>query len=170
MTPILMLGAGRMGGALIEGWRAAGAFSPADLIIRDPHPGPAALGAAAQGAQLNPPDADLVKARTVVLAVKPQTWREVADEVSAKLAPDAMIVSIAAGVRAACAANSAGSVDAATACSLAFHSERIVRRSDASSISRLPIARSGPDTAPSSRRTRRSPSAATLARSNRSGR
>jgi len=101
MTPILMLGAGRMGGALIEGWRAAGAFSPADLIIRDPHPGPAATAAAEAGARLNPPDADLAQAKTVVLAVKPQTWREVAGEVSSKLAPDAVIVSIAAGVKAA---------------------------------------------------------------------
>lgn len=40
MTPILMLGAGRMGGALIEGWGRAGAFKPADLILRDPHPSP----------------------------------------------------------------------------------------------------------------------------------
>ena len=36
MTPILMLGAGRMGGALIEGWRAAGAFQSSDLIVREP--------------------------------------------------------------------------------------------------------------------------------------
>ncbi|WP_374572854.1 pyrroline-5-carboxylate reductase [Phenylobacterium sp.] len=101
MTPILMLGAGRMGGALVAGWRAASAFAPAELIIRDPHPGPEAQAAAAAGARLNPPDAELGAARTVLLAVKPQVWREVAAEVAGKLAPDAVIVSIAAGVRAA---------------------------------------------------------------------
>jgi hypothetical protein len=37
MTPILLLGAGRMGGALIEGWAKAGAFAAADLIVRDPN-------------------------------------------------------------------------------------------------------------------------------------
>jgi pyrroline-5-carboxylate reductase len=101
MTPILMLGAGRMGGALISGWTKAGAFSPADLIIRDPHPGPEALAAQAAGATLNPPQAALAQARTVLLAVKPQLWREAAAGVAPHLAPDAVLVSIAAGVRAA---------------------------------------------------------------------
>jgi len=36
ITPILMLGAGRMGGAVLEGWRRAQAFAPSDLLIRDP--------------------------------------------------------------------------------------------------------------------------------------
>ena len=98
VTPILILGAGRMGGALVEGWRIAGAFAPRDLILRDPHPGPAAEAAAAAGARLNPPDADLAGARTVLLAVKPQLWRAVAAEVLPHLAPDAVVVSIAAGV------------------------------------------------------------------------
>ncbi|MGZ6012250.1 MAG: pyrroline-5-carboxylate reductase, partial [Caulobacteraceae bacterium] len=38
MTPILLLGAGRMGGALISGWTQAGAFRSADLIAVEPHP------------------------------------------------------------------------------------------------------------------------------------
>lgn len=97
MTPILLLGAGRMGGALIEGWRTAGAFVPADLIIRDPYADPAAF----PGAVVNPPLEALAAARTVLLAVKPQIWREAAADVVPHLAPDAVIVSIAAGVRAA---------------------------------------------------------------------
>ena len=101
MTPILMLGAGRMGGALIEGWRAAGAFAASDLIIREPYSNPTLDAAKAQGAQVNPPDAELAQAKTVLLAVKPQMWREAAAEVAAHLNADAVIVSIAAGVRAA---------------------------------------------------------------------
>ena len=101
MTPILMLGAGRMGGALIEGWRAAGAFQPADLIVREPFESPALDALRAAGAAVNPPDAALARARTVLLAVKPQMWRQAAAEVAAHLAPEAVIVSIAAGVRAA---------------------------------------------------------------------
>ncbi|KRA66224.1 pyrroline-5-carboxylate reductase [Caulobacter sp. Root655] len=97
MTPILLLGAGRMGGALIAGWREAGAFAAADLIIRDPHADPAAF----PGAVVNPPLEALAAARTVLLAVKPQIWREAAADVVPHLAPDAVIVSIAAGVRAA---------------------------------------------------------------------
>jgi pyrroline-5-carboxylate reductase len=98
ITPILMLGAGRMGGAILEGWMRAKTFAGADLMIVDPHPSEAALAAAKAGATLNPPDADLAKARTVVLAVKPQKWLEAAAQYSPLLAPDAVIVSIVAGV------------------------------------------------------------------------
>src|SRR3569833_2778555 len=97
MTPILLLGAGRMGGALISGWTQAGAFMPAELIIRDPTAGPYALAAAAEGARLNPPDEALAAAKTVLLAVKPQGWKAAAAEYAPLLAPDAVIVSIAAG-------------------------------------------------------------------------
>jgi pyrroline-5-carboxylate reductase len=99
MTPILMLGAGRMGGALIEGWLAAGVVSAADLIIRDPFPGPAAEAAGRAGSRLNPADSVLAEARTVLLAVKPQIWREAAVEVAPWLANSAVVVSIAAGVK-----------------------------------------------------------------------
>ena len=101
VTPILMLGAGRMGGAMLAGWRKSQAFTPAELMIRDPHPGEAALAAAGDGAVLNAPDTDLSKARTVVLAVKPQIWRDAAAEISPLLAPDAVVVSIVVGVAAA---------------------------------------------------------------------
>lgn len=101
ITPILMLGAGRMGGAMVEGWLRTGAFAGSDLMIRDPEPGPTALAAEAAGARLNPRDADLAQAATVVLAVKPQLWREAAAETAAWLGSGAVIVSIAAGVKSA---------------------------------------------------------------------
>ncbi|MDR3506625.1 MAG: pyrroline-5-carboxylate reductase [Caulobacteraceae bacterium] len=97
-VPILILGAGRMGGALIEGWTRVGAFAPSDLILRDPNPGLGALGAEAAGARLNPPDAVLREAATVLLAVKPQIWRQAAEAVVPLLQPGAVVVSIAAGV------------------------------------------------------------------------
>jgi pyrroline-5-carboxylate reductase len=100
ITPILMLGAGRMGGAMVEGWLAAGAFAAPDLMIRDPFPGPAALAAEKAGALLNPPDAELARAKTVVLSVKPQMWRDAAAETAAWLGSGAVIVSICAGVKA----------------------------------------------------------------------
>lgn len=97
-APILILGAGRMGGALIQGWSLTGAFAPRDLILIDPTPGPEALAAAAQGARLNPAPSVLAEAGAVLMAVKPQVWREaVAPHVSV-LSPGAVIVSIAAGV------------------------------------------------------------------------
>jgi pyrroline-5-carboxylate reductase len=98
ITPILMLGAGRMGGAIVEGWARAGAFAGSDLMIVDPQPSDVALAAARSGARLNPPDADLAAARTVILAVKPQKWLEAAGQYASWLSPDAVIISIAAGV------------------------------------------------------------------------
>jgi pyrroline-5-carboxylate reductase len=100
-TPILLLGAGRMGGALVEGWRRTGAFSASELMLRDPNPGPDALAAEAAGARLNPADTVVREARTVLVAVKPQVWREAAAPYAGLLRPDAEIVSICAGVRAA---------------------------------------------------------------------
>lgn len=104
-TPILLLGAGRLGGALLEGWRLKEAFRPADLIICDPRPGAAAEAAAAGGAKLNPPAAELGRARTVLLAVKPQIWRDAAQALAPHLSPEAVVVSVAAGVRAGDIAN-----------------------------------------------------------------
>ncbi|MCE3290756.1 MAG: pyrroline-5-carboxylate reductase [Caulobacter sp.] len=104
MTPLLLLGVGRMGGAMIEGWRRAGTFSASEIYIRDPNPGPADI----HGMRLNPPDADLAACRTVLLAVKPQVWREAAAQVAPFLDPDAVVVSIAAGVAAADIADAFG--------------------------------------------------------------
>lgn len=98
IAPILVAGAGRMGGALIAGWRRSEAFAPSDLIVRDPSPGASALAARDAGAALNPPDADLAGANTVLFAVKPQGWRGAASEIAPHLAPGATIVSILAGV------------------------------------------------------------------------
>jgi pyrroline-5-carboxylate reductase len=95
MTPILLLGAGHMGGALVAGWRRADAFPMGELLVRDPSPGPEARQS---GANLHPSMADQLAAQTVVLAVKPQLWKVAAAEVAHELASDAVIVSIVAGV------------------------------------------------------------------------
>jgi pyrroline-5-carboxylate reductase len=100
-APILLLGAGRMGGALIEGWSRAGVLKPAELIIVDPHPSAPALALGGQGAALNPPASAYAQARTLLLAVKPQMWKAAAGELAPHLAGDAVIVSIAAGVASA---------------------------------------------------------------------
>ena len=101
VKPVLLIGAGHMGGALIAGWRRAGTLSPSELIIRDPCPGDAALAAADQGVVLNGPDHLSAGAKTVVLAVKPQTWRATAQGLEPLLAADAVIVSVVAGAAAA---------------------------------------------------------------------
>jgi pyrroline-5-carboxylate reductase len=97
-APVLLLGAGRMGGAMITGWRRTGALTYSDILLVDPHPSPEAKRADEGGARLNPPLPALATAKTVVLAVKPQMWRAAAAEYAPHLAKDAAVVSIAAGV------------------------------------------------------------------------
>jgi pyrroline-5-carboxylate reductase len=98
LLPVLVAGAGNMGGAIIAGWRFTGAVDPADLIVRDPHPGLEALLAVEAGARLNPPDGALMAARAVLLGVKPAVWRAAAAEIAPRLDPSAVIISIVAGV------------------------------------------------------------------------
>jgi pyrroline-5-carboxylate reductase len=98
VSPILLVGAGHMGGALIEGWRRCGAFAPADMMIRDPSPGDAAREAGRAGARLAPPDHLLGGARTVVLGVKPQLWGPIVADLAPYIAGDAVVLSIMAGV------------------------------------------------------------------------
>ncbi|MGH7024291.1 MAG: pyrroline-5-carboxylate reductase [Caulobacteraceae bacterium] len=98
--PILVVGAGAMGGAMIAGWLRAGAVTASDLMIVDPHPSAEAMAAAEAGAMLAPDNAAMARARTVLFAVKPQVWREAAADIAPRLGPHAAIVSIIAGVAA----------------------------------------------------------------------
>lgn len=99
-TPLLLVGAGRLGGALAAGWRKADALAPSDLLIRDPQPGEEARAAVAEGAMLDPSPGRIAQARTVLFAVKPQGWTAKARQLAPLLAPDAVVVSVLAGVRA----------------------------------------------------------------------
>ncbi|MEO8811908.1 MAG: pyrroline-5-carboxylate reductase [Caulobacteraceae bacterium] len=97
--PILIVGAGHMGGALIAGWRLAG-VAATDLIILDPAPGPAALAAVSAGARLDPPPSAWGEAASVILALKPQAWRPAVADLASHLTVDAKVISIMAGVKA----------------------------------------------------------------------
>jgi pyrroline-5-carboxylate reductase len=112
-TPILLLGAGRLGGAMLDGWGLTKAFAPADILICDPQPGPSAQAAAAAGARLNPDRGELMRPRTVLLAVKPQVWRDAAMAYGPAISDQAVIVSVAAGVRSADIAEAFGSASVA---------------------------------------------------------
>ena len=99
-APVLLVGAGNLGGALLAGWRRGGGVEAARVLIRDPRPSAPAKEAAAAGAALNPPDDRLAEATSVVFAVKPQGWRAAAQTLAPLLSRDAVIVSVLAGVRA----------------------------------------------------------------------
>jgi pyrroline-5-carboxylate reductase len=97
---VALVGCGRLGSAILEGWLKTGAVAARALIILTPSDKPAAEAARAQGARVNPPVALLSEARTLVLAVKPAKWREALSPLVEALNPEAVIVSVMAGVAA----------------------------------------------------------------------
>jgi pyrroline-5-carboxylate reductase len=97
--PILLVGAGALGSALLKGMKIAGHVSASDLIILDLKPQAEALAYAEAGARLNPAPEVLKEAAFVILAVKPQVWRTAAEWLEPYLSPTAIVSSVMAGVR-----------------------------------------------------------------------
>jgi pyrroline-5-carboxylate reductase len=99
MVTIACIGAGRMGAALVAGWVAAG-HNPDHIVAADPTPEVRAQLAADLGVRAVVDPREAVRdADIVVLAVKPSVLPEVATAIAPVLAPAALVVSIAAGVR-----------------------------------------------------------------------
>lgn len=96
--PILLIGAGALGSAILKGFRLKGQASPEDVMILDLKPGEEALAYAADGARLNPSPETWHEAKTVILAVKPQGWHAVAQILHGNLNPEAVLISVMAGV------------------------------------------------------------------------
>lgn len=105
---IVLVGCGRLGSAILEGWLASGAVVPAGLIVVTPSPKPVANRAALAGARINAPPGDLAEADAVVLALKPAVWREALAPLAAHLRADAVIISVMAGVKADLIAEASG--------------------------------------------------------------
>ena len=94
---LILAGAGRMGGAMLEGWLEGG-LAPASIQVIEPHPSEALTALARRtGFQLNPPAASLRPARALVLGVKPQMLAEAAPALAPLTGPDGFVLSILAG-------------------------------------------------------------------------
>ena len=93
---ILLAGAGKMGGAMLDAWVALG-LSPANVVVLEPQPSPDIAALTERGVRLNPPRDSVGDIAAAVLAVKPQ----IAPEVLAALAPfvagATVVLSIMAG-------------------------------------------------------------------------
>ncbi|WP_316204861.1 pyrroline-5-carboxylate reductase [Bradyrhizobium sp. SZCCHNS3004] len=91
---IALAGAGKMGGAMLTGWLAQG-LDPSRVVVIDPMPS-AEIGAlAARGVRLNPAEAP--EAETLVIAVKPQMFREAGPTLKRCVGASTLVVSIMAG-------------------------------------------------------------------------
>ena len=95
---VVLQGVGRLGSAILEGWLLTGAVDPKDLIILTPSEKPVAEKARALGAQINPALDALAHAKAFVIGVKPAKWVEAAQPILQHLNPEAVIVSVMAGV------------------------------------------------------------------------
>ncbi|MFZ4687952.1 MAG: pyrroline-5-carboxylate reductase [Polymorphobacter sp.] len=88
-APIWLLGCGNMGGALLGRWLAE-ELGPVAVIDPAPRDVPAGVAVAA-----TPPAG---RPDVLVLAVKPQVWREAAAPLAAVVGPLTLVVSVMAGV------------------------------------------------------------------------
>lgn len=91
---LLLLGCGKMGGAMLEGWLAGG-MAPSSVQVIDPAPSPWLEGLVAEGLALNPED--VARPAVAVLAVKPQMMAEAAPALAAFGGGGTLMISIAAG-------------------------------------------------------------------------
>ncbi|MFM7323246.1 MAG: pyrroline-5-carboxylate reductase [Armatimonadota bacterium] len=99
---IAVLGAGKMGGALVRGWVAAGVVEPRHLRVHDPSESALAKVVEFTGAIGCGSASDAVRgADVVLLAVKPWLVTTVCAGIAAELGPKCLVLSIAAGIRTA---------------------------------------------------------------------
>jgi pyrroline-5-carboxylate reductase len=91
---IALAGAGKMGGAMLTGWLAGG-LDAGRVVVIEPQPSPEISALAAKGVRLNPKDA--ATADTLVVAVKPQMFREAGPALKKLVGPNTLVVSIMAG-------------------------------------------------------------------------
>lgn len=94
-SPLALAGAGKMGGAMLTGWLAGG-LAPKLVTVIDPQPSDEIRALAPKGVRVNP--ADLTPVATLVLAVKPQTFRDASAALRKLVTPQTLVVSIMAGV------------------------------------------------------------------------
>jgi pyrroline-5-carboxylate reductase len=96
-SSLVLVGAGKMGGAMLEGWLALG-VAPGSVTVLDPYPSAEMKALCeAKGARLNPPTSEMRAPETLALAIKPQTFNAAAPEIARLVGVNTLVVSIMAG-------------------------------------------------------------------------
>ena len=88
---VVLVGAGKMGGALLEGWLAR-KLNPKKVVVIDPQPSKPIKALAKRGVRINP-KGEIGVATAMVVAVKPQ----IVPKLAALVGPKTVVVSIMAG-------------------------------------------------------------------------
>src|SRR5215468_8401302 len=92
---LVLVGAGKMGGAMLEGWHRLG-LKFDQLIALEPEPAPEIITLGQRGLRINPA-LDMVAASAIVLAVKPQIAPQVLPTLARLVRDDTVVISIMAG-------------------------------------------------------------------------
>jgi pyrroline-5-carboxylate reductase len=93
---LVLVGAGKMGGAMLEGWLRLG-LDPARLAVIEPVPSPETEQLAARGLRLNPAVNMVREPAAVVIAVKPQNAAEAVPWLGQIVGDATVVLSIMAG-------------------------------------------------------------------------
>jgi pyrroline-5-carboxylate reductase len=92
---LVLLGAGKMGGAMLDGWLARG-LSPKKLVVIEPQPGKSVKALTRRGLKLNPKGTPAAAA-AIVIAVKPQTAPAAVPPLKPYVGKSTLVLSIMAG-------------------------------------------------------------------------
>jgi pyrroline-5-carboxylate reductase len=93
---LVLVGAGNMGGALLEGWLGLG-LSPDSIVVLEPQPSPRIADLAARGIALNPPLQTIADVAAIVVALKPQVAADILPSLAPLISSSTVVVSIMAG-------------------------------------------------------------------------
>lgn len=93
---LAVAGFGNMGGAIVRGILAAGSHRPGDIVVHDPEPR-CASAARDLGLRLSQTPAGLTAASTLLIAVKPQRFKDLAGQLG-ELPRPTLVVSVMAGI------------------------------------------------------------------------
>jgi pyrroline-5-carboxylate reductase len=93
---IVLAGAGKMGGAMLSGWLAQG-LDASRVAVVEPYPSPEISALVPKGVRLNPAPKDIGAAATLVVALKPQMFRQAEAMLKSFTGPSTLVVSIMAG-------------------------------------------------------------------------
>jgi pyrroline-5-carboxylate reductase len=95
--PIVLIGAGNMGGAMLSGWLKNG-VPGSSVVVVDPGPSPAMMKTISDAGATHVTAApDGLKAGVLFIAVKPQVMEAVLPPVKKTVGPNTVVVSVAAG-------------------------------------------------------------------------
>lgn len=93
---LILVGAGKMGGALLEGWLLAG-LDPKSAIVLEPRPTGQISALASRGVRINPGTGELTNVEAIVIAVKPQIATQAVPPLAPMIGAATIAVSIMAG-------------------------------------------------------------------------